>query len=402
VNAPGAEVLVVGGGPAGAATAALLARGGRDVVLLEKGAFPREKPCGEYYSPGVVDALGRLGALEAVAAEEHAWLVGMRVGTGQAGFLLSYPDGDRDRKALGIRRRVLDRVLLEHARARGVRVREDVRVLGAEVEGDRVVGVRARGAGHGRGGAEVLRSRFVVAADGRRSAISRSLGLDAPVRWPRRLGLATHYAGGFGELGPFGEMHVGRGLYCGLGPVGGGLVSVGLVGALGAKPTGEPAERFFERSLAGLPGAAHTLRCAERVEPVRGIGPMARRVRRVAGPGYLLVGDAAGFFDPFTGEGVSRALRGAELAAEAVERALGRGDGLPEGYEQARRAAFADKERFCKIIQLSIGSPRFFGYVAGRLDTRARPAVTMKGVLGDYRPAAEALRPGCLCSLLRP
>ncbi len=402
MNAPDAEVMVVGGGPAGAATAALLARSGRDVLLLEKDASPREKPCGEYYSPGVVDALARLGALEAVAAEEHVWLVGMRVGTGRAGFLLSYPDEDRDRKALGIRRHVLDRVLLEQARACGVRVREDVRVLGAEVEGDRVVGVRARRAGRGRGAEEVLRSRFVVAADGRRSAISRSLGLDAPVRWPRRMGLATHYAGEFGELGPFGEMHVGRGLYCGLGPVGGGLVSVGLVGALGAKPAGEPTEWFFERRLAGLPGAARALGGAERVGPVRGIGPMARRVSRLAGAGYLLVGDAAGFLDPFTGEGVSRALRGAELAAEAVERALGRGDGLPEGYEGARRAAFADKERLVRLIQLSIGSPRFFGYVADHLDRRTRRAVTMKGVLGDYRPAAEALRPRYLWSLLRP
>jgi geranylgeranyl reductase family protein len=398
VNAPDAEVLVIGGGPAGAATAALLARGGRDVVLLEKGAFPREKPCGEYYSPGVVDALGRLGALDAVLAEEHAWLAGMRVGTGRAGFLLSYPDGDRDRKALGIRRHVLDRVLLDHARACGVEVRENARVLGATVEDGRVASVRVRGAA----GEEVLRSRFVVAADGRRSAIARSLGLDAPVRWPRRMGLATHYAGGFDELGPFGEMHVGRGLYCGLGPVGGGLVSVGLVGASGAKPAGEPTERFFDRRLAELPGVARALCGAERIGRVRGIGPLARRVSRVAGPGYLLVGDAAGFLDPFTGEGVSRALRGAELAAEAVERALRRGDGLPEGYERARRAAFADKERLVKLIQLSIGSPRFFGYVADHLDERPRRAVTMKGVLGDYRPAAEALRPTYLWSLLRP
>ncbi|MDP9409774.1 MAG: NAD(P)/FAD-dependent oxidoreductase [Actinomycetota bacterium] len=394
-----AEVLVVGGGPAGAATAALLARSGRDVLILEKANFPREKPCGEYYSPGVVDSLGRLGALEAVTAEEHAWLTGMRVGTEKAGFLLSYPEEDHNRRALGIRRNVLDRVLLDHAHACGARVLA-ARALGAVVDGGRVVGVRV--GGHGRGGEDVLRSRFVVAADGRRSAIARSLGLEAPVRWPRRLGLATHYAGAFCELGPFGEMHVGRGLYCGLGPVGGGLVSVGLVVTLGEKPAGEPTERFFERRLAGLAGAARTLRGAERVGPVRGVGPMARRVKRVAGPGYLLVGDAAGFLDPFTGEGVHRALRGAELAAEAVEGALVAGSDVAVGYERARRAAFAQKERLVGIIQLSLSSPRLFGYVAGRLAGRPSPAVTMKGVLGDYRPAAEALKPTYLWSLLRP
>ncbi len=129
---------------------------------------------------------------------------------------------------------------------------------------------------------------------------------------------------------------------------------------------------------------------------------MARRVHQVAGPGYLLVGDAAGFLDPFTGEGVSRALRGAELGAEAIERALRVGSDTPVGYERARREAFQDKECLCKIIQLFLGSPRFFGYGVKRLAKRPRPAGIMKGVLGDYRPAAEALKPGYLWSLLRP
>ena len=395
MNALDAEVLVVGGGPAGAATAALLACGGRDVLLLEKGGFSREKPCGQYYSPGVVDALRRLGALEAVTAEEHVRLDGMRIGTELASFLLSYPCEGRNLRALGIRRQILDRVLLDHARARGVRV-QATRVTGAAVEGGRVIGVRVRGASE-----EVLHSRFVVAADGRRSVISRSLGLDLRVRWPRRLGLATHYAGDDG-LGPFGEMHVGEEAYCGLAPVGGNLVSVGLVVALGEKPAGEATERFFERRLAKLPGAARALRGAERVGPVRGIGPMARKVGRVAGPGYLLVGDAAGFLDPFTGEGVHRALRGAELATEAVERTLRAGSDTPVGYERARRAAFAEKERLCKIIQLLLGSPSLFGRIADNLNGRPHPAELIKGVLGDYRPAAGTLKPGYLWSLLGP
>lgn len=400
MNALDAEVLMVGGGPAGAATAALLARRGRDVLLLEKADHPREKPCGEYYGPGVVDALARLGALDAVLATEHERLGGMRIRAERRGFLLSYPDGDGRRGALGVRRSLLDRALLDHARASGVRVAERARVSEAELEEDRVVGVRLRGAGGGTG--EVLRSRFVVAADGRRSAVARSLGLDLPVRWPRRLGLHTHYCGVASRFGGLGEMHVGRGTYCGLAPVGGGLVVAGLVVPLGAKLPGESAECHFERSLAGLPGVAALLEGARRVGPVRGVGPLARRVCRVAGPGYLLVGDAAGFLDPFTGEGVYRALRGAELAAEAVERTLRRGDGIPVGYERARRAAFADKERLVRLIQLSLGSPRSFGYVVGNLARRPQPAELVKSVLGDYRPAGPALRPGYLWSLLRP
>lgn len=393
-----AEVIVVGGGPAGAATAARLAEGGRDVLVLEKGALPREKPCGEYYNPGVVVALERLGALDAILAAEHEKLGGMHLRTERSSFLLDYPGGGDREWALGVRRLVLDHTLLEHARSRGARVVERERVSGLEIEGGRVRGVRLRGAS----GQEVLRSRFVVGADGRHSAVSRSLGLETRVRWPRRLGLHAHYAGVAPRFGGLGEMYVGRCGYCGLAPVGDGLVVVGLVEEMGQKPPGEPTERYLEWRLGRLPRAAALLEGARRVGPVRGVGPLARRVRRVAGPGYLLVGDAAGFFDPFTGEGVYRALRGAELAAEAIEGALRVGSDVPEDYAGARRALFSEKQRLIGLIQLLLRAPGLFGYALDRLETRPTRAGLLKGVLGDYQPASPALRPSYLWSLLRP
>src|SRR5262249_15052167 len=154
---------------AGAATAALLARRGRDVLLLEKASFPREKPCAEYLSPGVVDALARLGALDAVSAARPARPLGMRLCTPRASALIAYPDTGGPRRALGIPRPLLDGALLDHARVCGAHVRERVRALGAEVEGGRVVGVRALGAA----GPERLCAHIVVAADGLRSAIAR-------------------------------------------------------------------------------------------------------------------------------------------------------------------------------------------------------------------------------------
>ena len=78
------------------------------------------------------------------------------------------------------------------------------------------------------------------------------------------------------------------------------------------------------------------------------------------------------------------------------------GSGTPVGYERARRAAFADKERLCKIIQLLLGSPRLFGHIANNLNRRPHLAELMKGVLGDYRSAAGTLKPGYIWSLLRP
>ena len=394
-----AEVLVVGGGPAGAATATWLARAGHDVLLLEKARFPREKPCAEFLSPGLSDILERLGVLDTLRATQAAWPRGMVVGTERASFLVAYGGADdpTGRSALGIPRPIFDQILLDHARAAGARVQERLRVLGAVVDNGRVVGVRARDAV----GEVALRARFVVAADGMRSAVARSLDLDLPIHWPRRLGLVARYASVPG-IGHFGEMHVGRDLYCGLAPTGNGVVNVALVGGLAAKHADESVERYFERRLAELPGAVATLGTARRITPIRGVGPLARRVRRVAGPGYLLVGDAAGFLDPFTGEGVYRALRGAELAAAAVERALRRADGLPVGYARARRAAFADKERVGLLIQLFLGSPRLFEYVIRHLSERPRVARAVAGVLGDFEPARSALRPRFLWSLLKP
>jgi geranylgeranyl reductase family protein len=399
MNAWDAEVLVVGGGPAGSATAALLAQRGHDVLLLERARFPREKPCAEYLSPGVVDVLERLGALDELLALEPARPHGMRVGTERASFLVSHEAASDccGRAGLGVARPLFDQVLLDHARSSGARVQEGLRVRGARVDCGRVVGLYAGPQGR----ESELRARFVVAADGLHSTVARSLGLDVPSRAPRRLGLIARYDGVSG-IGRFGEMHVGRDLYCGLAPVGGGVVNVGLVGALGVKRAGEPIERYFERRLAELPGACRALEGAHRITPIRGIGPLARRVSRVAGPGYLLVGDAAGFLDPFTGEGVYRALRGAELAAGAVERALQHSDALPIGYEAARYMAFADKERVCLLIQLFLRSPRLFEYIVRRLNDRPQVAGPLSGVLGDYQPARPVLRPRFLWALLKP
>lgn len=392
-----AEVIVVGGGPAGSATAGILAAHGRDVLVLDRARFPREKACAEYLSPGVEDVLRRIGAAEAVAAHPHAQLQGMRVHAGRSSFVLSYDDGRCSRRALGIDRPTFDRALLDHAGQKGARVCEQTQVLNAMVQDGRVVGVRTRAAD----GVRELGSRFVVAADGLHSAVSRSLELETPSHAPRRLGLVARYAG-VRSMDSFGEMHVGRGFYCGLAPLGGGLVNVGLVVSLEEKPTGEPISGFFERRVANLPGVARALDGACRVTPVRGVGPLARTVRRVAGPGYLLVGDAAGFIDPFTGEGVYRALRGGELAASAIERALVDDDSIPPGYAAARRVAFGAKERAEALVQFFLRYGPLFETMVRHLSERPAVAARLAGVLGDYEPAEAVLRPSFIWSLFRP
>jgi flavin-dependent dehydrogenase len=132
------------------------------------------------------------------------------------------------------------------------------------------------------------------------------------------------------------------------------------------------------------------------------VGPLARAVARVSGPGYLLVGDAAGFTDPFTGEGVNRALRGAELAADAVVGALARHDRDPVTYAAARRQAFAMKQRACLLLQALLGAPSLFEYCLRRAARRDRAAGALAGVFGDYLPAETLFRPAVLAGLVRP
>lgn len=159
--------------------------------------------------------------------------------------------------------------------------------------------------------------------------VSRRLGLDLPVRWPRRTGLAAHFRG-LGGLGDWGELHVAPGGYAGLALLEGGLATVTLVTNVDAvaKRAGS-IEAYYAAMLAEIPMVRERVAGADRVGPIRGVGPMARQVRRRTGDGWLLVGDAAGFLDPFTGEGIYKALQGARLAASVVVDALDRGTPQP-------------------------------------------------------------------------
>lgn len=388
-----AEVIVVGAGPAGAATASRLAAAGVDVLVLDRARFPREKACAEFLSPGTVEALEGLGLLEAASAAGSPQR-GIQIVTENAQLTLVYEDG---RRGLGIARPVLDTLLLRQAVGSGARLREGVTAVAAVRERGSVRGVRVR---DGSGAEVVLTADLVVVADGLRSRVARSLGLEGTVRWPHRLGLVAHVRNAAPR--EFALMAVGRGRYCGVAAIGGGETSIGLAVSPGWRGPGEPASALFARTVASLPAAREAVAGSIRTNPIRGAGPLARSVRRVAGPGYLLVGDAAGFTDPFTGEGVHRALRGAELAADAVVKALGRRDSDPVGYAAARHDAFASKQRACLLLQAALAVPALFDYCLLRAARRRRPARILAGVFGDYVCARSMFRPAVLADLVRP
>jgi flavin-dependent dehydrogenase len=145
------------------------------------------------------------------------------------------------------------------------------------------------------------------------------------------------------------------------------------------------------------------------VDAIAGASPLGSRVARRAGPGWLVVGDAAGFLDPFTGEGLHRALVSARLAAAAIDADLrGRGRGTTRtrdagtAYERAMRARFAGKDIVARLVVAFLARPALFEHAARRLATRDDTRATMGLVMGDLVPASRALDPRFLAGLLRP
>jgi geranylgeranyl reductase family protein len=400
---PGAaerDVIVVGGGPAGAATACFLRQRGLDVVLLEAARFPRDKICGESISPRAWPLLERMGAAGRVRELAPHPVRGMRLTSPEGtSFEGRYPA--EDAPGMAVRRLALDPVLLDRARALGAEVHEATSVTGLLRRQGAVAGVEARDAA---GRRRSWGARMVVGADGRHSVVASRLLLRRLHPRLRRFAVRGYWEGVEG-LAEMGEMHVGGGGYCGIAPLSPTRANVAFVlpaGEMG--PAGGDLEGFYREALARRwPRLFERLEGARLMETPRAIGPLAVEVESVCAAGALLVGDAAGFYDPFTGEGVTLALCTAEMAASAIERALrgaGRRDGVA-GYERERQDATRDKFRFNKALQVAVGWPGLADRMARRLARRPDLADRLVGIAGDFVPARTAFGARFLWDLLR-
>jgi geranylgeranyl reductase family protein len=386
------HVLVIGAGPAGSAVAAGLARAGRDVVLVDASRHPRPKACAEYASPRILEELRAIGLDDEAWQPDAVRVAGMRVIRGRDSATIAYRDRHGERNAWGLDRMAFDATLAANAVAQGARLVDrtalrSLKHLGSDgmhatlLSPDGDIDVRAG---------------WVVGADGARSTVARRLGVERPVRLPRRLGLVAHYEG-VPELRDGGEMHVGRDGYVGLAPLGGDRLNVGM--ALPMEATHRGAESRFDAMIASLPAVAQRLRGRRRLTPIRGAAPIGHRVVRAAGSRWLLVGDAAGFIDPFTGEGIFRALRSARAAVGAL---VGGDDDADARYLEARRTAFAAKDGLTWLVQGMLATPPFLGYALRRLHARPALAARLGSALGDCRPASDALSPTFLAQVIRP
>lgn len=401
------DAAVVGAGPAGSSTATYLARAGWQVALVDRAAFPRDKPCAEYLSPAAEPLLRALGVMDTLAAHPPSRLLGFRIyapgGSVIQGDFAATKGSDGATlfaSGLAVPRSRLDLALMEAAAGAGAEVRERWSLASLALEEDCY---RLHPAGPA---SEPIRARLLVAADGVHSVVARRLGLARPAAL-RKVALVAHMRG-IGGLGDYGEMHVANRRYVGLAPLEpcgrGDLCNVALVvdeARDGRKIAGR-AEAFLLESLATFPGLRGRLADATIVRKTLATSGLCTRVRRLSGARLLLVGDAAGYYDPFTGEGIFRALRSAQLAARVGGAALASGDvgamALAR-YDRAYKAEFRGKRAVEWLIQSGVRVPLVMDRFASVLARHKTLADTVVAVTGDFLPPSAVLRPGFLLRL---
>ena len=293
------DVLVAGGGPAGLATAIRCAQAGLSVTVAEPRTGPIDKACGEGLMPAAVTRLAALGVHPAGQP-----LRGIRYidGSHRSDALFRHGPG------LGVRRTTLHAALAARAAE-----------LGIPVLPRRVTGFTRRGGVVTAAGVE---ARYLVAADGLHSAIRRAAGLDPPPARHTRFGLRRHY-----RVAPWTdlvEVYWSRDAEAYVTPVAEDQVGVAVLGG---------GRGDFSSRLAAFPALRERLAGAAPASDIRGAGPLRQDVRRRTAGNVLLVGDASGYLDALTGEGIGAALAQAAVLADCV--AAGR----PDAYERAWRRA---------------------------------------------------------------
>ena len=366
-----ADVIVVGAGPGGSAAAANLARRGLGVLLLEKTHFPREKVCGDGFTPRTTRALVRLGI---DTSQEAGWLHnrGLRVYGGRVEpFQLDWPSlADFPSYGLVRRRADFDDLMAQHAVGFGAELVQGANVTEAILDErtGRITGVRTRGG-------DEYRAPLVGAADGNSSRLAVSMGLNKRADRPMGVAYRTYYRSPRSDddyLESWLELWDGKPRESTLMPgygwifgMGDGTCNVGL-GVLNTSKSFQKADyrELMKRWLDNTP-EQWGFREENRLGKIQGAAlPMAFNRQPVYGRGLLLVGDAGGMVNPFNGEGIAYAMESAELAADAIAEAHARGVGTESaeralhGYRAQLKARLGGYYRLGTIFVKLIGDPR--------------------------------------------
>lgn len=402
-------VAIVGAGPAGTACAIHLARAGQRVVVVDRGTFPRHKPCAEYLSPAAEPLLRDLGVLDLLDATHPARLAGFRIyapdGTYfQGDFAATQHQNGQSmyETGLAIPRHTLDATLLNAARAAGAEVREGWRL--DQITRDSGKGLTTLTSA---GDQEPITARLVIAADGVHSTVARRLGMQRPGAM-RKIALVAHLRG-LADLTEYGEMHVAGRRYVGLAPLEpagvGDLCNVAMVvdaARDGAKLAGRP-EAFLLEALQTFPRLRGRLDGISVARTTLATSGICVDTTRRSAEGLLLAGDAAGYYDPFTGEGIFRALHGAQLVTKIALAALKSNDCSATAlarYDRLYHADFRGKRTIEQIIQLAVQVPPLMNHLSWIMRRRKHMADTVVAVTGDFLPPWAVLNPGFLLRLV--
>jgi len=420
------DVIIVGARVAGASTAMLLARRGLKVLVVDRATFPSDTlSTHQVQLPGVA-RLARWGVLDAVLAAGTPLTRDVRFDQGDAVITGRYPAYQGVDAMCSPRRTLLDRVLVDAARAAGAEVRENFAV--EEILGDgQVTGIRGREKG---APAVTEQARLVIGADGKHSLVAKAVDARAyRARPPRSMAFYTYWSdvpARDGSPAGTGEIYGRPGCVAAAWPTNDGLLMTAVIW---------PAARFdeFRRDVEGnflrtldAVGLGDRIRAGRRAERFRGTPDVPSYLRQPYGPGWALVGDAGLLLDPITGQGIGHAFRDAELLADAVADGLGGIRPLAEalaGYHRARdRAARpmydftarlaavnpptpAEMALFRALARRQEDSDMFLGVLAGSIPLRQlmspRTLVRLVGArgfarlaLGQARPHRAAVAPG--------
>ncbi|MEW6366435.1 MAG: NAD(P)/FAD-dependent oxidoreductase [Acidobacteriota bacterium] len=351
-------MAIVGGGPAGLATAICASLRGLSTIVLERRSCPPDKACGEGIMPAGVRALQEMGALPHIKQADSAPFIGIRYvqedGSAAEGRL---PRGG----GLGVRRTALSAALSARAAECGVELRWDCTA--------RRFRRTAQGVSVELDGGEV-EAGVLVAADGLNSPLRAAEGLERPSSGPKRFGLRQHFR--VAPWNNFVEVHFGAGIEAYVTPSGAARVGIAFLWERGANEGGASIDAF----LARFPVLASRVACSERDSEPRGAGPMPRLAAARVKDRFVLIGDAAGYVDPITGEGTSLAFACSRTLGEILPAALKRGATVEalRPYERAfarkfRRyalvaravLALARRPRLrCRVVRFMGAHPRVF------------------------------------------
>lgn len=402
------DVAVVGAGPSGSATATFLARAGLRIVLLDKATFPRHKPCAECVSPAATPILCDLGVLTELEQQPHGVRPGFRIHAAngisfQGDFAGTLgPDGQPIvTHGLNIPRYRLDAALLGAARNASVEVREGWRL--ASLTRDATSGTWQLTPSSG----DPVHARLLVAADGVHSTVARRLNLHIPGRM-RKIAMVAHMRG-VASLTSHVELHIANRRYVGIAPLESPgldmLCNVAMVvdeARDGAKLAGHP-QAFLLESLASFPSLRDRVSALQVIRPALTVSRLTVRARRLSDDGLLLVGDAAGYFDPFTGEGIYHGLRTAQLAASVATSAIASGDLSAASlarYDHLVQVDMRGKRLIERIVQSGVQFPPVMDHLARTFARRKPMADTIVATTGDILPPSAVLRPSYLLRLL--